>query len=73
MSLSFKHRVEQATAKVVPWCRLILSFTSRDKLNTTGKDVLSAEHISNMLTLFDCECTHSYVGKRTERLGARAK
>ena len=71
VSLSFKHRIEQATVKVVPWCKLNLSYTSRDMFNTTRKDVLSAEHISNVVYLFDCECTRSYVGRTAQHLGER--
>ena len=73
VSSSFAHRIEQATVKVVPWCKLILSFTYRSMFNTSGKDVLLTEQNSNVVYLFDCECNRSYVGRTTKCLGERIR
>ena len=70
-SLAIKNRVEHATKKVVPWCRVVCCFTSRNAFNTSKKDKLPAENLSNVVYFFNCVCNHSYVGRTTLRLGER--
>ena len=70
-SSSFKNRIAHATKRAVHWCETICIFTSRDAFSTCKKDALSAENISNLVYVFNCECGHCYVGKTSQRLGER--
>ena len=64
-------RVELATRAVVPWCKPFFVFTSRISFSTCRKDALPAENLSHVIYLFNCECSRSYVGRTTQRLGER--
>ena len=50
-SLTFRKRLQHATTSAIHWCRTICSFSSRTAFNTSGKDVLPAESISNVIYL----------------------
>ena len=72
-SFPFRKRLQHATTSAIHWCRTICSFSSRTAFNTSGKDVLPAESISNVIYLFKCECDHTYVGRTIQRLEERVK
>ena len=73
VSSSFENRLQHLTQNIVPWCKPRCIFTSRDMFNTTKKDVLPADKLSNVIYLFNCECDYSYVGRTTQRLGERMR
>ena len=70
-SLAIKNRLQHATKKAIPWCRAVCSFPSKTAFNTSKKDVLPAESISNVIYLFKCDCSHTYVGRTSQRLEER--
>ena len=72
-SAAFSNQIRQATVKVASWCNPRVVFTSRKMLNTSNKDALPTDHISNVIYLFSCDCGHSYVGRTIQRLGERAR
>ena len=71
-SLAVQHKVEQATRKAAPWCKVRCCFTSLSAFSTCKEDFLPADFMSNVY-LFSCECSHSYVGRTTLRLRERIK
>ena len=70
-SLATQHRLEVATRKTVPWCKVMVCFSSRNAFNTCKKDVLPAEYTNNVVYLFSCECSNSYVGRTSFQLRER--
>ena len=72
-SRATQNRVEAATRKAAPWCKLVSAFTTRCAFSTCKKDVLPADHVSKVIYLFSCYCGCSYVGRTTLRLGQRAE
>ena len=72
-SLASRKILQHTTTSAIHWCRTICSFSSRTAFNTSGKDVLPAESISNVIYLFKCECDHTYVGRTIQRLEERVK
>ena len=71
--LPFSRSIERATKRPVPCCKAICCFGSRKILNTCNKDVLPAEHMSNIVYSFNCVCGHGYVGRTSQRLSERVK
>ena len=57
--------------KTVRWCKVMVCFSSRNAFNTCKKDVLPAEYTNNVVYLFSCECSNSYVGRTSLRLQER--
>ena len=57
--------------KTVRWCKVMVCFSSRNAFNTCKKDVLPAEYTNNVVYLFSCECSNSYVGRTSLRLRER--
>ena len=43
----------------------------KDCIQHLQKDVLPAESISNVIYLFKCDCSHTYVGRTSQRLEER--
>ena len=70
-SAALKSKVRQVTMKAAPWCAPIVCFSKRPLLNTSNKDVLPADHKSNVIYFFNCVCGHGYVGRTTQRLSER--
>ena len=78
VSMAFKNQICTTTIctttkNAVPTCKPIYCFTSGQMFSTSKKNVLSAEKISNVMSLFKCECGHRYVGKTTRRMEERVK
>ena len=70
-SSALKNKLQQATRKAIHWCRVICSFTSRTAFNLCRKDILPTASQSNIVYLFKCSCSCTYVGRTVQRLEER--
>ena len=72
MSKQFEKQIKHAVRLAYPRCKVHMCFMSKPMFPSTLKDCLPVQQHSNIIRyqihLFQCWCSHQYVGKTTQRL-----
>ena len=73
VSIKFEKQITSAVKRCFFSVESRVTFTTRQLLPATNKDVLSSHHHSNVIYQFVCHCDSRYVGRTSQRLEERIK